>query len=263
MEELTPFPKINLDQKIKMSPKIKNKDESQRILLIEDEEDIRDLVEISLKKEGYKVVSAVLGKEGLELLENQNFDLVLLDWMLPDQSGIEVLRKIKSLQEKKYIPVIMVTAKTETEDVVMGLEAGADDYISKPFELEVLRVRVKAVLRRYSDITENKSDEINSSLDPKEIINLGELEINLPFYEVKCCGNLLDLTRSEFKMLVALAQNRGRVLTRTQLIDEVQGKGISVVDRAVDTHIFGLRKKLGKCSQLVETIRGVGYRVLP
>lgn len=232
-----------------------------RVLLIEDEDDIRDLMEICLRKEGYEVVGAALGSEGLDLLREQKFDLILLDWMLPDQSGIEFLAKIKKIQEKKFTPVIMVTAKTETHDIVRGLESGAEDYITKPFELDVLKARIKAVLRRSAVLS---GSNINQSREGKtEVLKVGDLEINTACYDVKCQGKLLDLTRSEFKLLVALVVNRGRVLTRSQLIDEVQGKGISVVDRAVDTHIFGLRKKLGECSNLVETIRGVGYRVLP
>jgi len=145
----------------------------------------------------------------------------------------------------------MVTARAHTSDIVLGLEMGADDYITKPFEIPIFLARVRALLRRSAS-----GDE-----EDTRVFSAGELSIHLDSYQVTCQGKDLALTPSEFKLLVALMRSQGRVLTRERLIDMVQGEGVTVVDRAIDTHIFGLRKKLGKCADLVETIRGVGYRI--
>jgi two-component system phosphate regulon response regulator PhoB len=145
----------------------------------------------------------------------------------------------------------MVTARAHASDIVLGLEMGADDYLTKPFELPVFLARVRALLRRAKA----------SSGVPSRRLTIGELSVDLDTYKVSCGKKELQLTPSEFKLLVALMRSQGRVLTREMLIDMVQGEGVTVVDRAIDTHVFGLRKKLGRCAELIETIRGVGYRI--
>ena len=218
-----------------------------RILLIEDEKDIRDLILLHLKREGYEVNSVENGEEALALFERHSYDLVILDWMLPRLSGLEICKKIN-----RKIPVLMVTARADTSDIVLGLEVGADDYLTKPFDIPVLLARIRALLRRAS-LTEE-------GLEAHRIQAEGLL-IDLKAHQVLCNGQEVQLTPSEFKLLAALMQNRGRVLSREKLIDLVQGEGVMVIDRAVDTHVFGLRKKLGPCSEVIETIRGVGYRI--
>jgi DNA-binding response OmpR family regulator len=229
-----------------------------RILLVEDEADIRELIRMRLEREGYAVTEAGDGEVALRLLKGgEPFDLHLFDWMLPRMSGLELTRTLRAAPLASRAPVLMVTARNEAADVVAGLEAGADDYVTKPFEIPVLLARVRALLRRASLATAGRAG------GPTEggVLELGALRLDLGTYEVRCGAESVSLTPSEFKLLAALLQNQGRVLTRQQLIDLVQGVGVSVVDRAVDTHVFGLRKKLGACGDLIETVRGVGYRV--
>jgi DNA-binding response OmpR family regulator len=212
-----------------------------RILVVEDEKDICDLMSLHLKREGHDIAAVDNGEEALKILATDVFDIVILDWMLPGLSDAALART----------PVFMVTARAHTSDIVVGLEMGADDYITKPFEIPVFLARVRALLRR-GVIDETKEEDV---------FEVGDLRLDSKTYQVTCGKKDVQLTPSEFKLLVALMKNRGRVLTRERLIDLVQGEGVTVVDRTIDTHIFGLRKKLNKCSDIVETIRGVGYRV--
>jgi two-component system phosphate regulon response regulator PhoB len=220
---------------------------SARVLVVEDEADIRDLIVLHLTREGHRVEATGNGADALQLLEANEFDLVVLDWMLPEKSGLEILKELRKNRGHEGVAVLMVTAKGANSDLVMGLENGADDYLVKPFELSVLMARARALLRR---------------LDRKETaLSMGPLEIDEAAHEARIHGEPVQLTPYEFKLLVTLAQNQGRVLTRDQLIREVQGGGVSVVERAIDTHVFGLRKKLGDAADLIETVRGVGYRI--
>lgn len=219
------------------------------ILVVEDEKDIAELMALHLKREGYQVTVVEDGEAGLKALDQNEYQLLVLDWMLPHLSGVELCKKLR--QNGNQIPVLMVTARAHTSDIVLGLEMGADDYLTKPFDLPVLLARVRALLRRAQGANETSENEMV----------LGGLKIDTDCYQVTCDGQLINLTASEFKLLAALLGGRGRVLTRDQLIEMVQGEGVSVIDRAIDTHVFGLRKKLGGCSDLIETIRGVGYRV--
>jgi len=221
------------------------------ILVVEDDNEIRDLIVLQLKDDGYSVEEASSGEVALQKIKNTPFDLVVLDWMLPGLDGIEVTRALKSSGEVK-IPILMVTAKAESADIVRGLESGADDYVTKPFDLAVLKARVRALIRRSAAETPATS---------KEEIHFGDVTINLKSHDVRCQNEPITLTLSEFKLLTALAQNKGRVLTRDQLISLIQGDGVAVIDRTVDTHVFGLRKKLGSSAELIETVRGVGYRI--
>lgn len=237
-----------------------------KILVVEDETDVRDLMTLHLKREGFEAVIASDGEEAIRLLRENAYDLVVLDWMLPGVSGLEICKQIN----RKY-PVLMVTARADTTDIVLGLEMGADDYVTKPFEIPVFMARVRALLRRgplptfsgaESLLKPSKpSSNLNDPSEKFELIELGALRVKVEAHQVFCGNEEIPLTPSEFKLLTALVRNRGRVLTRDRLIELVQGQGVAVVDRAIDTHVFGLRKKLGPCADLIETIRGVGYRV--
>ena len=218
-----------------------------KVLVVEDEADIRDLIVLHLIREGYSVESCGNGREALEKACQNKFDLLVLDWMLPEKSGLEILRDLRKSLGHEKLAILMVTAKGTNSDLVMGLENGADDYLIKPFELSVLMARARALLRRL----ERKDKPLS----------LGSLIIDEKAHEARIGNEAISLTPYEFKLLVTLAQNQGRVLTRDQLIREVQGGGVSVVERAVDTHVFGLRKKLGEAAELIETVRGVGYRI--
>jgi DNA-binding response OmpR family regulator len=220
-----------------------------KILVVEDETDIRDLIVLHLSREGHQVESCGNGLEASRILAEDSYDLLVLDWMLPEKSGLEILKDLRKTHSHEKMAVLMVTAKGASSDLVLGLENGADDYLTKPFELSVLTARARALLRR---------------LDRKEKasrLTLGPLEIDEAAHEARLDGEAVQLTPYEFKLLVTLAQNQGRVLTRDHLIREVQGGGVSVVERAIDTHVFGLRKKLGAAADLIETVRGVGYRI--
>lgn len=224
-------------------------DQPSRVLLVEDEKEIRELMALHLLRQGYKVQECQTAEEAVQQLKTNTYDLLVLDWMLPGMSGVEILDQIQSI--KKDARILMVTAKAEPQDIVYGLEKGADDYLTKPFNPTVLLARVKALLRRPGLHTERSS----------EVSELGGLKVDLKTYEVFLGAEKLHLTPSEFKLIRLLIQNQGRVLTRDQLIENIQGEGVNVIGRTIDTHVFGLRKKLGTWGDNIETIRGVGYRV--
>lgn len=218
-----------------------------KVLVVEDEADIRDLIVLHLMREGHHVECCGNGSDATRQLMTGEYELLILDWMLPEKSGLEILKEMRKTLGHEQTAVLMVTAKGANSDVVLGLENGADDYLVKPFELSVLMARARALLRR---------------VERKEAaLTLGSLLIDEAAHEARLHGKAISLTPYEFKLLVTLAQNKGRVLTRDQLIRDVQGGGVSVVERAIDTHVFGLRKKLGECADLIETVRGVGYRI--
>lgn len=224
---------------------------SVHVLVVEDEQEIRELMALHLLRQGYKVTECSSAEDALLEVNRQSFSLFVLDWMLPGLSGVEIVEKLKS--QSAGASVLMVTAKTEPQDIVAGLEKGADDYMTKPFNPSVFIARVKALLRRSQVQTVKPADS-------GEVHLLG-LKINFKSYEISYKGEPLHLTPSEFKLLGALVQNHGCVLTREKLIEGIQGEGINVVGRTIDTHVFGLRKKLGEWGDNIETIRGVGYRV--
>lgn len=232
---------------------LEHKDQS-RILIVEDEDGIRELMSLHLNREGFQVDAVRSSEEAQRLLRNNRYTLLILDWMLPGESGVSLAKDIRS-RLASDVPILMVTAKTEPNDIVFGLEAGADDYLTKPFDNSVLLARVRALSRRAQRPTKGQP-----SADDSEI-RLGNLVINGDKVEVSCGTERLALTASEFKLLYTLAKNKGRVLTRDALIAQVQGEGVAVVGRTVDTHVFGLRKKMGECGDLIETVRGIGYRV--
>tara|TARA_B100001115_G_scaffold184008_1_gene184751 strand:- start:408 stop:1109 length:702 start_codon:yes stop_codon:yes gene_type:complete len=228
--------------------------DSKNILVVEDDSDIRELISFNLKNEGYQVFEANDGEVGIDKARNNNPDLILLDLMLPGIQGLDVCRIIKSDQETKEIPIIMVTALGQEEDIVKGLETGADDYITKPFSIKVLIARVNAVLKRSIEVGEYKTKDI--------LIN--GINIKTRSREVWVNKNLInDLTFSEFQILYLLAGHPGWVFTRYQIIDKIRGDNYPVTDRSVDFQIVGLRKKLGDAGKLIKTVRGVGYRFTP
>ena len=227
-----------------------------KILVVEDEEDIRDLLKFNLIGRGYDVTVAATGEDGLLSIKDHKYDVMVLDWMLPGVSGVQVAQVARGMENGKNLAILMLTAKSEPQDIVEGLEAGADDYMVKPFDNDVLWARVGALLRRAQRLNGTSPERKND-----ENLVLGPIQLSLKTYEVKVEGAAIDLTPSEFKLLATMIGNRGRVMTRERLIEEVQGEGVSVVGRTVDTHVFGLRKKLGTAGDMIETIRGVGYRI--
>jgi len=228
--------------------------DSKNILVVEDDLDIRELISFNLQNEGHQVFEAKDGEAGIDKAREKLPDLILLDLMLPGIQGLDVCRIIKSDQETKETPIIMVTALGQEEDIVKGLETGADDYITKPFSIKVLIARVNAVLKRSIEVGEDKSKDI--------LIN--GINIKTRSREVWANKNLInDLTFSEFQILYLLAGHPGWVFTRYQIIDKIRGDNYPVTDRSVDFQIVGLRKKLGDAGKLIKTVRGVGYRFTP
>lgn len=224
---------------------------SKRILLVDDEQDILDLLKYNLEAEGYEIVTAVNGLQALELAQNSP-DLIILDVMLPGKDGWEVIRQLRQAENTKSIPVIFLTAKGGEIDEVVGLELGADDYIVKPISIRKLLARVKNVLRKTS----------GSQLETEAIWRFGEVEINSLNYSVKVAGKMITFTKKEFEVLLYLAQRPGRVVTRETFLNEIWGDDVVVIDRTIDVHIRKIREKLGeKNMHLVETIKGVGYRL--
>jgi two-component system, OmpR family, alkaline phosphatase synthesis response regulator PhoP len=220
-----------------------------RVLVIDDEKDLIELVRYNLEKEGFLVRSAMDGESGLAIARHENPDIILIDLMLPGIDGLEVCRALRSDGRTAGIPVIMLTARSEETDRVLGLELGADDYVTKPFSPRELTARIKAVLRRTSR-KPNQTDQIRR----------GELTIDMARREVNCGKDNIILTATEFRLLQFFADHPGLVFSRDQLIDGALGRDVSVIDRTIDVHITSLRKKLGDCGKWIETVRGFGYR---
>ena len=224
----------------------------EHILIVEDEEDIRELMRYNLSREGYTVTEAGTGEEDIRLARDKKPDLVILDLMLPGIDGLEVCRTLRNDEALKSLAIVIVTAKGEEPDIVTGLELGADDYVTKPFSPRVLIARVRAVLRRKS------GEETVASED--SIIQREGMKVHPGRHEVVIDNDPVDLTYTEFKILHLLARRPGWVFTRYQIVDAVRGEDHPVSDRSVDVQIVGLRKKLGRYADLIETVRGVGYR---
>ncbi len=222
----------------------------KRIIIIEDERDMADLVAMRLKREYYEVEVAYDGRDGLDRVRCNPPDLVLLDIMLPWISGTEVLCAMRNDPRMSSVPVVMLTARTEEADIVVGLQLGADDYVTKPFSMSVLLARIAAVLRRSE-----------FSVAGKEVLAVGPIVIDPERYRVSVHGEPVALTATEFRLLVAIVAARGRVLNRNQLIDQALGMDAVVTDRTIDVHMAGLRRKLGKARNMIATVRGVGYRL--
>lgn len=222
------------------------------ILVIEDEQDIRDLISFQLKSEGHQVLVSDSVDKAISLVERpEKIDLFIIDWMLPGvMSGLEFTKKLRSQKKYAETPIIMITALTQPDNIVSALDAGADDYITKPFDLNVLQARVRVQLRSV-----DKSAEQNNDL-----LDFGTLKIEVQKCKVTVEGEEIQLTSTEFKILSMLAQKPGHVFTREQFINNIQGENIFVTGRTIDTHIAGLRKKIGNAANMIETIRGIGYR---
>ena len=224
---------------------------NKNILVIEDEPDIRKNLEYNLGREGFIVSSeASLNSAEKKLQNNNDFSLILLDLMLPDGSGLDLCKKIKGNPETESIPVIILTAKDDEVDRVVGFELGADDYVTKPFSVRELILRIKAVLKRG----QKKEDVVEVGRQ------FGDLSIDVESHEVHVNNNQIDLTALEFRLLRQLVDRRGRVQSRDQLLSDVWGYSSEVTTRTVDTHIKRLREKLGPMGKYVQTIRGVGYK---
>jgi two-component system phosphate regulon response regulator PhoB len=221
-----------------------------KILIVEDEPDLQQVLEYNLKQAGHDVFATKLGQEGMRFARDHRPDLVLLDLMLPDTSGIEVCRALKESPTTKAIPVLMVTARGEEIDRVVGFEIGADDYVVKPFSVRELLLRVQAVLRRGKTETGG----------PETTIEFGKLRIDRAAHRVWVETQEIELTALEFKLLVTLYDRRNRVQTRSALLDDVWGIQADITTRTVDTHVKRLREKLEAARDYVETVRGVGYR---
>jgi two-component system phosphate regulon response regulator PhoB len=216
------------------------------ILIVEDDPDIQDMLNYSLLPEGYTLYSAMTVRDGWEIIDKKSVDLVLLDWMLPDNSGIDLLHRIRKYHSA--LPVIMITAKAEEEDRILGLDVGADDYITKPFSVRELKSRIQAVLRR--------------SMPDEQPIKIGELFLDPVSQRVKVGDSSLDLSPTEFKLLHYFMGHPDRVFSRSQLLDQVWGTGVYVEERTVDVHIRRLRKQLEpyNLAALLQTVHGSGYR---
>lgn len=223
--------------------------QKKRILLIEDEEDIAALIKLQAELSGYKLHVEVDGINGFRAIEREKPDLVILDIMLPGENGLDICRKMKGNPELKNIPVVILSAKGEELDVVLGLELGADDYVPKPFSPKVLFSRIKAILRR--------GKEPEKTI---KTIKFGEFHLEIDRYLLRKTDKVIPLTLSEFGILRRLVGNRGKVLTRNQLLDDINNDDAFIVDRNIDVHIASLRKKLGPTFDWIETVRGVGYR---
>ena len=223
---------------------------SHKILIIEDEPDIRKTLEYNISREGYKVVCASSLSKGKEHINSSDFSLILLDLMLPDGSGLNLCREIKSDKDKSSIPIIILTAKDDEVDKVVGFELGADDYVTKPFSVRELILRIKAVLKRGAEKKE--------TLEVQR--QFGELTMDIDSHEVFVNNEQIILTALEFRLLRQLVDRRGRVQSRDQLLSDVWGYSAEVTTRTVDTHIKRLREKLGTMGKYVQTIRGVGYK---
>ena len=222
-----------------------------RVLIIEDEPDIRKTIDYNLSKESFQVVQAGSIAEGEKSISENSPDVIILDLMLPDGSGLTLCRDIKSDDKTKHIPIILLTAKADEVDRVIGFELGADDYVTKPFSVRELILRVKAILKRgTSESTKDDADEFI----------FGELKLNLDAHQVFIHDNEIAFTALEFRLLKHLIDRRGRVQSRDQLLEEVWGYSAEVTTRTVDTHIKRLREKLGSTGEHIQTIRGVGYR---
>jgi two-component system, OmpR family, phosphate regulon response regulator PhoB len=220
------------------------------VLIIEDEKDLADLVAFNLEKEGFRPVIAGDGVMGLEKAIADSPDLILLDLMLPGMPGTELCKALKSNDKTSRIPVIMLTARGEEIDRVVGFEVGADDYVPKPFSTRELLLRVKAVLRRAAP-----------EGDKGRIVNIGAISIDTASHTVTVAGRLTDLSAIEFKLLLTLAQRQGRVQSRDQLLRDVWGYNYAGDTRTVDTHLTRLRSKLGDAGEMIRTVRGFGYKL--
>ena len=229
--------------------------EKPLVLVVDDEADLVELISLNLERNGFEVLAAGDGERAVELARRHKPDLVVLDLMLPGIDGTEVARRLRNDEATATVPIVMLTARAEETDVVIGLTLGADDYVTKPFSPKVLMARVKAVLRRNVTEPATKPEAAPGSLVA------GPLVMDTEKHETTVDGEVVKLTLTEFKLLKALVEAGGRVLNRDRLMDKAMGADVFVTDRAIDVHVTAIRRKLGHHSWLVHTVRGVGYRL--
>ena len=220
----------------------------RKILIVEDDPDIVEMVEYNLREEGYATVSALNGEDGVNSARSEQPDLIILDIMLPIMDGFEVCRTLKSDDKTSHIPIIILSAKSQETDKVVGLELGADDYVTKPFSPRELIARIRAIMRRGAE------------QQASSIVEKGDIIIDSAKYKVSVRGEKVTLTTTEFKLLEYMARRPGVVLSRYQILDAVSGDDAVVCDRTVDAHVKSLRRKLGAAKDYIETVRGAGYR---
>ncbi len=221
---------------------------NMKILIVEDEEDIMEMIAYNLEKEGYKTIRIYNGEDAVKIARTEQPDMIILDLMLPKMDGFDVCKMVRSHTETSHIPIIMLSARSQEIDKIVGLELGADDYVTKPFSPRELMARMKAVLRRIKLPAQDT------------IINVGDVAIDSIKHKVTIRGKSAKLTATEFKLLEYLARSSGEVLSREKILNDVFGYSSDAYDRTIDTHIKTLRKKLGKARDAIETIRGIGYR---
>jgi DNA-binding response OmpR family regulator len=224
-----------------------------RVLVVEDDTDLNELIARQLRQDGHEVLQAFDGEAGLEAVDRELPDLVVLDWMLPKLDGLVVCRRIR---ERHVVPVLMLTARSEEADIILGLEVGADDYLTKPFRIRELLARVRAILRRSERM---HSDAIGSSASTS-ITVAGPISVSLDMRTATIDDSELDLTPKEFDLLSLFVQNPGRAFSREYLLERIWGDEVYVTDRTVDTHVQRLRKKLNDDADLIQTVWGIGYR---
>lgn len=228
---------------------------NNKIAILEDETDIQELLSVNLTKESYSVELFDSAVKLKQYLNHNHVDLLILDLMLPDADGLDLCKEFKASEETKHIPIILLTAKSHEFDKVLGLELGADDYITKPFSVRELIARIKVILKRYKKNTE--THETN-----KDVIRIGtNVLIDPQRYEVKYDTKLIQLTKTEFKILMVLGEKKGRVFSRDQLLEYLWGNDKIVTDRTIDVHIKNLRDKLGDAGRFIKNIKGIGYKV--
>lgn len=225
----------------------------RRILVVDDERDLAELLHYNLTKAGYDVAVSLDGRDALERVGQSPPDLILLDIMLPKLSGTEVASRLRSNPATAHMPIIMLTAKSEEIDQLVGLTVGADDYVVKPFSMKILLARVEAVLRRAA----------SRPAADQRVLTMGDLSMNLETHEAAVGSEPMKLTLTEFRLLSSLLQGGGRILSRADLMSKAMGPGVLVTERTIDVHITSIRKKLGPLAGIVKTVRGVGYRVTP
>jgi two-component system, OmpR family, phosphate regulon response regulator PhoB len=224
----------------------------KRVLIVEDEKDLAELLAFNLEKEGYAATCVHDGKVGLERASADIPDLILLDLMLPELLGTEVCKALRKDQKTAHIPIIMITAKGDEIDRVVGFEVGADDYIVKPFSMREMTLRVKAVMRRF---------EHEAQIPISELFSIGDIVIDKQRHTVMSAGLEIELTSTEFKLLLYLAEKKGCVQSREQLLQKVWGYNITGDSRTIDTHVTRLRGKLGAPGDVIKTVRGFGYKI--
>lgn len=222
----------------------------KHILVVDDERDLADVLTYNLQKAGYETSAAGTGRQALDVVASKPIDLVVLDVMLPELSGTEVASRIRTNPATAHIPIIMLTAKAEEIDQIVGLTVGADDYVTKPFSSKILLARIDALLRR----------SVRPASGNANVLRLGPIEVNMDTHQVAVDAETIRLTLTEFRLLAALLQAEGRVLSRQTLMSRAMGPGVTVTERTIDVHMTSIRKKLGDHAAIVRTVRGVGYR---